>query len=127
MVLALAAVVREDVPVLTLGVALDVAVVALLSVAAMFFGETILEFLFLLRDPNRCKMGSRKMRVLPDPVWAITVTSLPAHATGMALAWTHVGANTAMDTNADAMAGPTNAAKLGSVGSAPSSCPSPLV
>ena len=35
--------------------------------------------------------GSRKARVLPVPVWAVAMMSLPRTACGMAAAWTSVG------------------------------------
>ena len=38
-----------------------------------------------------CSIGSAKPAVLPVPVWAPPMTSLPARMTGMACAWIGVG------------------------------------
>jgi hypothetical protein len=36
---------------------------------------------------RRCSSGSENAAVLPVPVWAAPITSLPVSTTGMALAW----------------------------------------
>ena len=36
---------------------------------------------------SRCSRGSEKAAVLPVPVWAAPITSLPVRTTGIACAW----------------------------------------
>ena len=42
---------------------------------------------------RRWRIGRRKAAVLPEPVWAVPMTSLPARMAGIASRWIGVGAS----------------------------------
>ncbi len=49
------------------------------------------DMLVLAWEMSRCRIGKAKPAVLPVPVWAAPITSLPFKTMGMALDWIGVG------------------------------------